>query len=374
MEINLPIKIKPAIIRCMLMITVILLVGCQPAKTQADAQTTRQQPSTSPRATSNSPTSTPTSPQPTEEISTKTEPLDNAVEVPFYARYAFILGEYLHNDEWAVIYFYRPPDCVPVWLNLLESQNPQDVYECGPVTISGAITWKNGAALDKIPLESHLIGSGSVPLWFVPWPALEIAVEDGSLKMFELKQLPLLKGTANIFEETQIQEPCCKLEITASGMLQDGGMFTIDSHSIQIDGATPVSKTNINLPDSLTLYPEPEALWGSWSNKQLVLEVFDDSSLTVYLFGSVEQDGRRGHKFYQGKIVYEDGIMTWGGSANKLAINSQDPCPSRKDKKYFVLKMPGDNTRLRFIPLRDDCSASKKDFTKPFEPYVIPAP
>ena len=137
-----------------------------------------------------------------------------------------------HTDAWATIIFYRAPDCVPGGFNLLDLFDLPGAFAC-PLTVSGIELWDNGPGIDAGP--RHTISSGlSVPVWFVPWPALQVAIADDVLTLSELNSLGPLKGVAKTFHE--ILKPFVPpgtpggaevphLTITASGVLPDGRSF-----------------------------------------------------------------------------------------------------------------------------------------------------
>jgi hypothetical protein len=149
-------------------------------------------------------------------------PIYARVERPFVA----------HTDQWAAIVFYRAPDCVPGGFNLLDLFDFPAAFLC-PLTVSGFELWENGPPIDSAPRHTNLSGL-AVPVWFVPWPALQAALADDVLTISELKSLSPLKGVAKTFHEVLhpfvppgtpggAQVP--HLTITASGVLPDGRSF-----------------------------------------------------------------------------------------------------------------------------------------------------
>ena len=151
--------------------------------------------------------------------------------IPAYARVErpFVY----HTAEWAAIVFYRAPNCVPGGFNLLAFFDPPPRPFWCSLTISGFELWDNGPGIDAGP--RHTVSSGlSVPVWFVPWPALEAAIADDVLTKLELESLAPLKGVATRFHE--VLNPFVPpgptggakvphLTITASGVLPDGKSF-----------------------------------------------------------------------------------------------------------------------------------------------------
>lgn len=156
---------------------------------------------------------------------------DDSPGIPGYARVErpFVY----HTDEWAAIVWYRAPECVPGGFNLLDLFDIPGAFGC-PLTVSGFELWDNGPGLDAAP--RHTVSSGlAVPVWFVPWPALEAALVDDVLTIAELDTLSPLKGIADTFHENL--HPSAgpgglpggakvpHLAITASGVLPDGRSF-----------------------------------------------------------------------------------------------------------------------------------------------------
>ena len=147
---------------------------------------------------------------------------------PAYARVELHDGLFpFHTDEWAAIVFYRSPDCVPDGFNLLTLFDLPGAFACG-LTISGFELWDNGPGIDLAP--QHTVSHGvAVPVWFVPWPALEAAIADDVLTMPELESLGPRKGIATTFHELlhPLGGPAkvAHLKITAQGLLLDGGSF-----------------------------------------------------------------------------------------------------------------------------------------------------
>jgi hypothetical protein len=71
-------------------------------------------------------------------------------EVPFYARFG--MEDIYHDEEWAVIVFYRPPNCVPEDFNMLRffdcpSEDDPGAFACGPATTRSTETWENLSGL-----------------------------------------------------------------------------------------------------------------------------------------------------------------------------------------------------------------------------------
>lgn len=154
--------------------------------------------------------------------------------VPAYARIAAgpVTGgveEVFHDNEWAVIPFYRPPGCVPEGFNLLDFFGPfPDLLFCDQ-TVEVATIRRNDAEITDAPIHAKAKGLGAVPVWFVEWPILEAAIADGVLTIGELESLhSLRKGTAHFYTETLHPGQAAQVLLTVfvtRGTLEDGGSF-----------------------------------------------------------------------------------------------------------------------------------------------------
>jgi hypothetical protein len=152
--------------------------------------------------------------------------------IPAYARverpFAF------HTQEWAAIVFYRLPGCIPAGFNLLNFFDVPGAFAC-PLTISGFENWKNGPGIDAAPKQ--VVSSGlAVPVWLVPWPALQAALADDNLTLAELTSLNPLSGIATRFHE--VLHPFAPpgttggannphINLSATGTLSDGRSFRL---------------------------------------------------------------------------------------------------------------------------------------------------
>jgi len=152
--------------------------------------------------------------------------------VPAYARVErpFVF----HTGQWAAIVFYRDPDCVPASFNLLDFFDIPASFGC-PLTVSGFEIWENLPGIDLAPRQ--VVSSGlAVPVWFVPWSALQAALADDVLTIPELKSLSPLKGIATTFHEVlhpvggAAKVP--HLTIAASGVLPDGRTFKYEFNNV----------------------------------------------------------------------------------------------------------------------------------------------
>lgn len=164
--------------------------------------------------------------------------MESGGEVPFYARFGE--NETFSNGEWAVIVFYRPPDCIPADFNLNEffhfpSDTGPGAFGCGPTTTNGIELWKNGPETDPAPLEARTIGRGTVPIWFIADADMRAALEDGIVTIGELAELPSrLVGTAANYSEflRPGQTNATPLvQFVAEGILENGNSFTVDVSS-----------------------------------------------------------------------------------------------------------------------------------------------
>lgn len=162
------------------------------------------------------------------------ERIDSDGQVPFYARVP--RGDIIHNDEWAVIVFYRPASCIPADFNLLDffdypNATGPGAFGCNPPTTDSLEFWRNGPGIDFAPVVARFRGLGAVPIWFVGWPELEAAVADDMLTLGELEALPSLRqGSADFYRETLRpgESPSTRpagIQFTARGELTDDSRF-----------------------------------------------------------------------------------------------------------------------------------------------------
>jgi hypothetical protein len=173
---------------------------------------------------------------------------------PFYARIE-PAPPFVHADGgWAVIPFYRDPDCllaVRPDFNLLHFFDAPAAFAC-PMTVHGHSLWHGGVGMGAPhTVISH--GTGAVPVWFVPESVIGQAMADGDLTIVELAALPGLRvGHASHFNEMLHPHslppalgggghPVPKLVLNARGTLEDGGAFSVhltvvadETRSIQI--------------------------------------------------------------------------------------------------------------------------------------------
>ena len=120
---------------------------------------------------------------------------------PFYARIERQTGA-IHTDELAAIPFYRDPECVPEDFNLLDFFDAPAAFDCESY-MAGFEVWKNPMPIDLAPIQSELKAVGPMPIYFVPWSVLEVAMGDDALTMDELKNLDGIRiGIATFYTET----------------------------------------------------------------------------------------------------------------------------------------------------------------------------
>lgn len=148
------------------------------------------------------------------------------IEPPVYA--ALDRGFLPHTEEWAVVVFYRTPECVPTDFNLLDFFDLTDRPFLCALHIESRTNWVS--LDDPYPAESFLWGTGAVPVWFVRWPELQAAVADDVLTVGELAALPsLLVGSASFFHESVRNDIRGQRggneALVASGTLADGRSF-----------------------------------------------------------------------------------------------------------------------------------------------------
>ena len=175
--------------------------------------------------------------------------LEDGGDVPFYARITTI-GEpdqIFHDDQWAVIVFYRPPSCVPRNFNLLAffdfpGPSGPGAFGCNPPTTAGFNLWHNGPGIDPAPYLAVTHGLGAVPVWFIQWRALQAAVGDNVLTMAELDALPpasRLVGSADYFQQVLQPHEAAVVPMTqfvARGTLQDRRSFLV--RGLFVEGTT----------------------------------------------------------------------------------------------------------------------------------------
>lgn len=161
------------------------------------------------------------------QAATRLEVPEESPGVPAYARVnAPVIAP--HTDDWAPIFFYRDPACVPSGFNLLSFFDAPRAFGC-PLTVKGFEIWEHGPGTDPAPRLTKLRDARAVPVWLVSWPQLEVAAADGTLTIAELRALPsLITGVASHFRETLHPTQSNnrgKINIGARGTLSDGRSF-----------------------------------------------------------------------------------------------------------------------------------------------------
>jgi len=143
-------------------------------------------------------------------------------DVPFYARTDFVY----QDGEWAVVVFYRPPECVPPTFNLLDFYDIPGAFFCFPPTMTGWDIWENGPGVDPAPIKSQLRGLGAVPVWLLDSAEMQAATADGVLTISELQGMrSLLRGSASFYNESLLIGR--KITFVANGAPEDGRMFHV---------------------------------------------------------------------------------------------------------------------------------------------------
>ncbi len=148
------------------------------------------------------------------------------IQPPVYA--AVNRGFLPHTDEWAVVVFYRSPECIPDDFNLLDFLDFSGLPILCDLHIEGRTTWVT--LNDPYPAAQFFRGTGAVPIWFVRWPELQGAVADDVLTIGELAALPSLTvGSASFFLESVRNDTRGQRggneALVASGTLTDGRTF-----------------------------------------------------------------------------------------------------------------------------------------------------
>lgn len=164
---------------------------------------------------------------------------------------------FFHDNEWVAISWLRDPSCVPPAFNLLDTNDFTPAFPGGPprwllcpLTVHGFAIWKNGPPpIDFVPMLSSLQGNGAVPIWFARLSEVQAAAADDNLTITELLALPSLrKGHAGLYQE--ITQPGTfrpqgegngKIEVTASGALEDGTLFQIEFREMGVINGNGVS-------------------------------------------------------------------------------------------------------------------------------------
>jgi hypothetical protein len=148
---------------------------------------------------------------------------------PFYARIERnVAGDPLvpHDEEWAVVPFYRQPECVRPDFNLLDLFDIPACFGCQD-TVAGFEIWRTGPGLDPVPIQVVSFGMAGMPIWLAPWDELQVAMADDVLTIDELEAIAV-KGQATFFKET-LHPYQAKLQMVGKGTLDDGRSFLFSS-------------------------------------------------------------------------------------------------------------------------------------------------
>ncbi len=151
------------------------------------------------------------------------------IDPPFYAD--IVPGFLPHTEDWAAVFFYRTPACVPADFNLFEFLDFSGQPFACELQITGRTFWRS--LDDPYPASSIFYGTGVVPVWFVRWSELQAAVADNELTVPELAALPsLLIGSASFFVESTrndiVPQRGGNEALVASGTLTDGRSFQVE--------------------------------------------------------------------------------------------------------------------------------------------------
>jgi hypothetical protein len=151
------------------------------------------------------------------------------IDPPFYADLG--TGFLPHTDDWAVIFFYRSPECIPATFNLLDFLDFSGAPFGCPLKIHGSTIWRS--LNDPFPAESLFQGDGAVPTWFVRWAELQAVAADQKLTIGEIAALPSrLIGSASLFSESIRNSIPAQRggneSLTAMGSLADGRSFQVE--------------------------------------------------------------------------------------------------------------------------------------------------
>lgn len=133
-----------------------------------------------------------------------------------------------HTADWAMIPFYRDPDCVPEDFNLMGLFDNPGAFAC-PLTIEGFVI--RDTPQPSPPIMAQFDGLPGMPIWFVSWPELQAGMADGVLTMVELRAMASLRtGVADSYYERfhaqGTSHPTTHVIVT-DGSLTDGRSFQV---------------------------------------------------------------------------------------------------------------------------------------------------
>ena len=151
------------------------------------------------------------------------------IEPPVYSN---LMHGFTPNDgQWAVVFFYRSPECIPPGFNLLDFIDLSGSPATCPLQIQGATIWHSAG--DPYPAESEFHGTGDVPVWFVRWSEMQALIADDVLTIGELATASSLAvGSASLFHQSvrndTVGERGGNESDNAFGQLSDGRTFQVE--------------------------------------------------------------------------------------------------------------------------------------------------
>jgi hypothetical protein len=159
--------------------------------------------------------------------------------MPFYVRIdgRGLDGHVWHDDEYAIVVFYRGPAGIPADFDLLDMFDVPAAFGV-EANVAGTNAWHEQPGSGS-PFEAKAHGVGPVPVWFVPIAPLQALIASGSLTMPDMEAIEgILVGHADAFEETLRPHalppemgggghPDPSLTLSASGVLEDGRRFEL---------------------------------------------------------------------------------------------------------------------------------------------------
>lgn len=141
---------------------------------------------------------------------------------PFYVRH-------IPGEEWTVVFFYRPPECIPESFNLTRFLHEavgdeEGAVACGPPTVDGYQIW-SGEPGPEEQLISDELTSDRMPVWVYATPQFEEIMADGTVTIGELEAADHREGVATDFQEvTRVDFNGGSTSM--EGTLDDGTTFT----------------------------------------------------------------------------------------------------------------------------------------------------
>lgn len=150
-------------------------------------------------------------------------------QLPFYARGPDSGSLGFHDEEWSVVYFYRPVDCIPADFDFkgffdFPEGSDSGAFGCEPLLWSGSAWDTADWDPSQPPIWTDYTGDGDVPVWFIPADDFTSAVVSGPVTMEVLASLEPLKGTASVAHEVH-RVNTGNISVSLSGLLDDGTRF-----------------------------------------------------------------------------------------------------------------------------------------------------